>query len=65
MWAACDDRWHEDYVASLLCELESNPGAGLVMSALSYYNEAREKHREHYFPEDDNPNNWSTAMPLI
>ena len=39
MWAAVDDVWEPEFVARLVAELDTNPSAGLAMSAIRSFRE--------------------------
>jgi glycosyltransferase involved in cell wall biosynthesis len=39
MWAACDDRWHPQFVSSLVTALQQTPGAVVAMSAVERFDE--------------------------
>ena len=56
MWAAADDRWHPEFIRTLVVELMNNPSSNLAMSACELINESGQLSHTVRFAGKDDPN---------
>lgn len=59
MWAASDDRWHEDYLKKGIACLEKQPSIDIVHTGVSFFNSEYKLVSSKTFTEESSPVNWS------